>query len=69
MDTVQAAHYLGVSVDWLRRHLHIEQIPYYKPANRYYFIKEQLDVWLETSCRGDACPTGVGKHKKRVYLV
>ena len=69
MTTQQAAHYLGVSPDWLLENLELKNIPYYKPANRYYFVKEQLDQWLETTrCKNDYRNNG-SKHKKKVVLV
>ncbi len=69
MTTQQAAQYLGVSRDWLLENLELKGIPYYKPANRYYFVKEQLDQWLETTrCKNDYRNNG-NKHKKKVVLV
>jgi excisionase family DNA binding protein len=69
MTTQQAAQYLGVSPDWLLENLELKNIPYYKPANRYYFVKEQLDQWLETTrCKNDYRNNGY-KHKKKVVLV
>ncbi len=69
MTTQQAAQYLGVSPDWLLENLELKNIPYYKPANRYYFVKEQLDQWLETTrCKNDYRNNG-NKHKKKVVLV
>ena len=69
MTTQQAAQYLGVSPDWLLENLELKNIPYSKPANRYYFVKEQLDQWLETTrCKNDYRNNG-NKHKKKVVLV
>ena len=69
MTTQQAAQYLGVSPDWLLENLELKNIPYYKPANRYYFVKEQLDQWLETTrCKNDYRNNG-NKQKKKVVLV
>lgn len=69
MTTQQAADYLGVSTDWLLAKLDTKNIPYYKPAHRYYFVKEELDQWLETTrCKNDY-RNGNTKNKKRVVLV
>jgi excisionase family DNA binding protein len=68
MNTQQAAKYLGVSPDWLLANLELKNIPYYKPANRYYFVKEELDQWLETTrCKNNYRNRG-NKSLKKVVL-
>ena len=69
MNTKQAAEYLGVSKDWLLEKLESKNIPYYKPAHRYYFVKEELDQWLQTTrCKNDYT-YGSTKMKKQVVLL
>ncbi len=69
MTTQQAAEYLGVSPDWLLEKLETRNIPYYKPANRYYFVKEELDQWLGTTrCKNDY-RNGGARNKKKIVLV
>lgn len=69
LNTEQAAVYIGVSVDWLLDNLESKQIPYYKPARRYYFIKEQLDEWMETQAKGGSAPRTYGSSALKVELV
>lgn len=69
MTTQQAAEYLGVSPDWLLEKLEPRNIPYYKPAHRYYFVKEELDQWLGTTrCKNDY-RNGGARNKKKIVLV
>jgi excisionase family DNA binding protein len=69
MNTKQAAEYLGVSTDWLLEKLESKNIPYYKPAHRYYFVKEELDQWLQTTrCKNDYTYSNT-KMKKQVVLL
>ena len=69
MNTQQAAKYLGVSPDWLLEKLDAKSIPFYKPAHRYYFVKEELDQWLETTRCKNIYLNGGTKKKKKVVLI
>jgi excisionase family DNA binding protein len=69
MTTQQAAKYLGVSPDWLLEKLDSKNIPFYKPAHRYYFVKEELDQWLETTRCKNIYPSGGTKNKRKVVLI
>ena len=69
MTTKQAAEYLGVSTDWLLEKLELKNIPYYKPARRYYFVKEELDQWLQTTRYKNEYGFGRTIMKKKVVLL
>ena len=69
MTTKQAAEYLGVSTDWLLEKLESKNIPYYKPAHRYFFVKEELDQWLQTTRCKNEYTYGSTKMKKKVVLL
>ena len=68
ITTQDAAKYLGVSTSWLLEKLDSKKIPYYRPANRYFFVKEELDQWLLTTrCKTDYRISG-SKTRKKVVL-
>jgi excisionase family DNA binding protein len=52
--TKQAAEYLGVSTDWLLSNMRSSSIRFYRPAKKsYFFLKEDLDFWLQTKAAAD----------------
>jgi excisionase family DNA binding protein len=69
LTTEQAADYIGVSADWLLENLESRRIPYYKPARRYYFIKEQLDEWMEREAKGCQTAQTYGSNALKVQLI
>ena len=69
LTTEQAADYIGVSSDWLLDNLESRLIPYYKPARRYYFIKEQLDEWMEHEAKGCHSAQTYGSNALKVQLI
>lgn len=69
LNAEQAAAYIGVSTDYLLAKLETKGIPYYKPARRYYFIKEQLDEWMESQAKGVTHTKTYGANALKVALV
>ena len=47
MDPAGAADYLGKSLPWLRQHGKRLGIKCYKIGGTYYYLKEDLDAWIE----------------------
>ena len=51
MNSKEAAGYLGRSAQWLLK-TGISVISHYKIGGRYYFLKEDLDAYLESTKLG-----------------
>jgi hypothetical protein len=47
MDPATTAGYLGKSLPWLRQHGKRLGIKCYKIGGTYYYLKEDLDAWIE----------------------
>ncbi len=47
MDPAATANYLGKSLPWLRQHGKRLGIKCYKIGGTYYYLKEDLDTWIE----------------------
>jgi hypothetical protein len=47
MDPASAAEYLGKSLPWLRQRGKSLGIKCYKIGGTYYYLKEDLDAWIE----------------------
>jgi hypothetical protein len=47
MDPATAADYLGKSLPWLRQQGKRLGIKCYKIGGTYYYLKEDLDAWIE----------------------
>jgi hypothetical protein len=54
MDPAVAADYLGKSLPWLRQHGKRLGIKSYKIGGTYYYLKEDLDAWIEMNAVGVA---------------
>ena len=42
----EIARALGVSVETVRRWAHLDDVPIYKPAGRYFAVRSELNAWL-----------------------
>jgi len=47
MDARQAAEYLGISLDSVRRYAVEGTIPAFRLGNRYRFKRSRLDEWMD----------------------
>lgn len=48
LTTTEAAAYLGVARQTLTRHLWDGGIPHFRVYKSYRFIKEELDIWMQS---------------------
>ncbi len=65
MNMREAAEYLDVSVESLRRYLHEERIPAFKLGNRWRLKKSVLDRWMEK--RSTRHKKGEGKRRRAAF--
>jgi hypothetical protein len=70
MDPATAADYLGKSLPWLRQHGKRLGIKCYKIGGTYYYLKEDLDAWIELhAVTVTAVSTGRKVAKENGYLL
>jgi hypothetical protein len=70
MDPAATADYLGKSLPWLRQHGKRLGIKCYKIGGTYYYLKEDLDAWIELNAVGvTAVTTGRKVAKESGYLL
>jgi excisionase family DNA binding protein len=63
LDSQEAATYLGRSKYWLQTNYKSKEIPALMIGRKLYFLKEELNAWLET-CRVTSNPhTGKNNEK------
>lgn len=53
LDVKEAAKYLHCSESTVRKLMRIKQIPSFRVANRIYFKKSLLDLWIENQCKSN----------------
>lgn len=64
MDPATAADYLGKSLPWLRQQGKRLGIKCYKIGGTYYYLKEDLDAWIEMHAVGVSTATNNKKAAK-----
>jgi len=70
MDPATTAGYLGKSLPWLRQHGKRLGIKCYKIGGTYYYLKEDLDAWIELNAVSvTAVTTGRKVAKESGYLL
>lgn len=53
LDVKEAAKYLHCSESTVRKLMRTKQIPSFRVANRIYFKKSLLDLWIENQCKSN----------------
>ena len=64
-DSAQAAEYLGKSLAWLHQNGKRLGIKCYKVGGTYFYLKEDLDSWIEANAVGVATNTKTSKKSVR----